>query len=59
MIRALYSPGLTMRHHYRFWGKRCILDEQCAYLTLGNTNLQVSSCDKSYFRGEQDCVMLL
>merc|ERR1712045_422215 len=35
----------------RFYGGRCIYDSQCAYITLrGNTNLQVSSCDKSYIK---------
>ena len=31
----------------RFWGGRCKLSSQCSYLTLGHTNLQVSSCDTS------------
>ena len=59
LTRADHCSALASLLHYRFWGKRCILDDQCAYLTLGNTNLQVSSCDKSYFKGDKDCVMLL
>ena len=38
--------------NYRFWGGRCVLNSQCAYLTLGNTNLQVSACDNSYIQGD-------